>query len=106
MAQVLAIIRHDLRVFLTNRSNLPSLLLTPAVMTILIALVTGGAFSGTEIQRLDVIDQDSSQASSQFLAAVRQANPGLTLCPVDNTEKDICSLGKSGILTESLALDG
>ena len=105
MAQVLAIIRHDLRVFLTNRSNLPSLLLTPAVMTILIALVTGGAFSGTEIQRLDVIDQDSSQASSQFLAAVRQANPGLTLCPVDNTEKDICGLGDSDLLTEGQALD-
>jgi len=105
MAQVLAIVRHDLRVFLTNRSNLPSLLLTPAVMTILIALVTGGAFSGTEIQRLDVIDQDSSQASSQFLAAVRQANPALTLCPVDNTAKDICDLSKSKILSESQALD-
>jgi ABC-type multidrug transport system permease subunit len=105
MAKVLAIIQHDLRVFLTNRSNLPSLLLTPAVMTVIIALVNGGAFSGTEIRRLDVIDQDSTQASSQFLVSVRQANPGLTLCPMDNTEKDVCSLGKSDILTENQALD-
>ena len=105
MGKMLAIIKHDLRIFLTDRSNLPSLLITPVVMTIIIALVTGGAFSGPEVQRLDVIDQDSTQTSSQFLASVHKANPGLTLCPMDNTEKDICSLGKSGILTESLALD-
>lgn len=105
MAKVLAIIQHDLRVFLTDRSNLPSLLFIPAVMTILIGLVNGGAFSGPEIQRLDVIDQDSTQASSQFLASIHQANPALTLCPMDNTDKDICSLGKSGTPTESQALD-
>jgi ABC-type multidrug transport system permease subunit len=105
MAKVLAIIQHDLRVFLTDRSNLPSLLFIPAVMTVLIGLVNGGAFSGPEIQRLDVIDQDNTQASSQFLASIRQANPALTLCPMDNTDRDICSLGKSGTLTESQALD-
>ena len=105
MAKVLAIIQHDLRVFLADRSNLPSLLFIPVVMTILIGLVNGGAFSGPEIQRLDVIDQDNTQASSQFLASIRQANPALTLCPMDNTEKDICGLGKSGTLTESQALD-
>ncbi len=105
MAKVLAIIRHDLRVFLSDRSNLPSLLFIPVVMTVLIGLVNGGAFSGPEIQRLDVIDQDSTQASSQFLASIRQANPALTLCPMDNTGKDICSLGKSDTLSESQALD-
>jgi len=105
MAKVLAIIWHDLRVFLSNRSNLPGLLLTPAVMTVIIALVTGGAFGGVAIRRLDVIDQDGTQASAEFLALIRQANPGLTLCPIDNTEKDICSLGKSDSLTESQALD-
>jgi ABC-type multidrug transport system permease subunit len=105
MAQVLAIIRQDLRVFLTQRSNLPGLLLTPAVMTVIIALVNGGAFSGPAIQRLDVIDQDGTQASAQFLAFIRQADPGLILCPMDNTDKDICDLGKTAVLTESQALD-
>jgi ABC-type multidrug transport system permease subunit len=105
MVKVLAIIRHDLRIFLTDRSNLPSLLLIPAVMTVLIALVNGGAFSGTVIRRLDVIDQDGTQASAQLLASIRQANPGLTLCPMDNTAKDVCSLGNSNNLTESQALD-
>jgi ABC-2 type transport system permease protein len=105
MAKVWAIVRQDLRVFLTQRSNLPGLLLVPAVMTVLIALVTGGAFGGAAVRRLDVIDRDGTQASSQFLASIRQASPGLTLCPMDNTEKDICGLGKPGTLTESQALD-
>jgi ABC-type Na+ efflux pump permease subunit len=105
MAKIWAIIRQDLRVFLTHRSNLPSLLLTPAVMTVIIALVDGGAFSGPAIRRLDVIDQDGTQASAQFLASIRQANPSLTLCPMDNTDKDICGLGKTAVLTESQALD-
>jgi len=105
MAKIWAIIRQDLRVFLTHRSNLPSLLLVPAVMTILIGLVDSGAFSGPAVRLLDVIDQDGTQASAQFLASIRQANPDLTLCPMDNTDKDVCALGKAGVLTESQALD-
>jgi ABC-2 type transport system permease protein len=105
MNKVLAIVRHDLRVFLTNRSNLPSLLLIPVVMTVIIALVTGGAFGDTAIRRLDVIDQDGTQATSQFLESIRLANPSLTLCPMDNTDEDICAFGTSNSLTESEALD-
>jgi ABC-2 type transport system permease protein len=105
MAQVLAILRHDLRIFLTERSNLPSLLFIPAVMTVIIALVTGGAFEGTAVRRLDVLDHDGTAASADFLASIRQANPGLTLCPMDNTDQDPCSLGESGTLTEDQALD-
>jgi ABC-2 type transport system permease protein len=105
MDKILAIVIHDLRIFLTRRANLPSLLLVPAVMTVIIALVNGGAFNGPTIQRLDVIDQDGTQASAQFLALIRQVNPGLTLCPMDNTDEDICNLGKTNSLTESQALD-
>jgi ABC-type Na+ efflux pump permease subunit len=104
MAKVLAILRHDLRVFLSQRSNLPGLLLVPAVMTVIIALVTGGAFDRAAIRRLDVIDQDGTQASSEFLASIRQANPGLTLCPMDNTADDVCGLGESGTLIKDQAL--
>lgn len=105
MAKILAIIRQDLLVFLSDRSNLPNLMITPVVMTVIIALVNGGAFGGPAIRRLDVIDQDGSPASAQFLALVRQANPGLTLCPMDNTDKDPCGLGKGGSLSESQALE-
>jgi ABC-type Na+ efflux pump permease subunit len=105
MVKIWTVIKQDLRVFLTHRSNLVGLVLTPAVMTIIIGLVNGGAFSGTAIQRLDVIDQDGTQASAQFLASIHQANPDLTLCPMDNAEKDTCNLGKSNSLTQSQALD-
>jgi ABC-2 type transport system permease protein len=105
MREIFAIIRQDLRIFLAQRSNLPGLLLTPAVMTVIIALITGGAFNGVAVQRLDVIDQDGTQASGEFLAAIRQANQGLTLCPMDNTENDICAMGDSTNLSESEALD-
>lgn len=104
MAKILTIVRQDLLVFLSHRENLPGLLLTPIVMTVIIALVTGGAFSGPAVRRLDIIDQDGTPASSQFLAAIRQANPGLTLCPMDNSDQDICGLGKAGALSESQAL--
>jgi ABC-type multidrug transport system permease subunit len=105
MAMIFAIVRQDLLVFLTRRANLPGLLVTPVVMTIIIAMVTGGAFDSTPVRRLDIIDQDGTQASSQFLVSIRQANPDLTLCPMDNTAEDICDLGKTGTLTESQALD-
>ncbi len=105
MAKLMAIVKQDLRIFLTNRANLPSLLLIPAVMTVIIALVTGGAFGGTVVRRLDVVDQDETHASAQFLASIRQANPGLTLCPMDNTPEDACSLGEAKSLSESQALD-
>ena len=105
MAKLLAIIRQDLLVFLTRRSNIISLVLTPVVMTVLIGLVSGGAFSSQAVERLDVIDLDSTQASQQLLSSVRLANPGLMLCPMDNTSKDICNLGAAGVLTESQALD-
>lgn len=105
MAKIMTIIRQDLRIFLTNRENLPSLLLVPAVMTVIIGLISGGAFGGVAIRRLDVIDQDGTPASAQFLASIRQANPGLTLCPMDNTAQDICSLGETNALSESQALD-
>jgi hypothetical protein len=105
MAKISAIIRQDLRIFLTNRSNLPGLLLVPAVMTVIIALVTGGGFEGEAVRILDVIDQDNTPATTQFLTSIRQANPGLTLCPMDNTDNDVCSLSGSNVLTESQALD-
>ncbi len=105
MAKIFAIVKQDLRIFLTNRENLPSLLFVPAVMTIIIALVNSGFLGGVAVRRLDIIDQDRTQASADFLTAIRQANPGLTLCPMDNTAKDICDLGSTNTLTENMALD-
>lgn len=106
LTRILVIVWQDLRVFLSDRSNLPSLLVTPAVMTVVIALVTGGAFGGgSPVRRLDVIDLDASRATAAFLDGVREANPGLTLCPMDNDTQDICQLGEQASLDEAAALD-
>lgn len=106
MAKVLSIVWQDLRVFLSDRSNLPSLLVTPAVMTVIIALVSGGAFGGgSAVRRLDVLDYDASRASAAFLDSVREANPSLTLCPMDNDSQDICQLEQTPSLDEAAALD-
>jgi ABC-2 type transport system permease protein len=103
--KILAIVTQDLRVFLSARSNLPGLLLTPVVMTVIVALVNSGVFAPAPAPtRLDVIDRDQSPASSQFLEAVSTAASGLLLCPLQNTPDDACSLG--GVeLTDPLALD-
>lgn len=105
MRKILTIVIQDLRVFLSARSNLPGLLLTPVVMTVLIALVNSGALSPAPApDRLDVLDRDQSPASKQFLESVSTASSDLLLCPLKNTTDDACSLG--GVeLTEQLALD-
>jgi ABC-type multidrug transport system permease subunit len=105
MRKVFAIAVQDLRVFLSSRSNLPGLLLTPVVMTIIIGLVSGGAFGGPAVRRLDVIDEDHSETSAELLASIRRANPGLTLCPSDNDRQDICELGDGSQWDEARSLD-
>lgn len=105
LAQIVAIIIQDLRVFLTDRSNLPTLLVTPAVMTVVIAMVSGGAVSGgTPVCRLDVLDQDQTPASADLLQRIQSAQPALTLCPQADDEGDRCELGPGGLSMDS-ALD-
>jgi ABC-2 type transport system permease protein len=104
--KILAIVIQDIRTFLTDRSNLPSLLFVPAVMTVIIALVTGGAFdSGPQVRRLDVIDSDRTAASADLLSAIRDADPSLLLCPMDNTPDDACQLDGTNGLTLDAGLD-
>lgn len=100
MGKILAIIIHDLRVFLADRSNLPGLLLTPVAMTVIIGLVNGGAFGGdSSIMRLDVIDRTPSDASRQLLSAINAADPTLILCPMENTVEDECRMGDDATMT-------
>jgi ABC-2 type transport system permease protein len=104
--KILGIVLHDLKIFLADRSNLPGLLLTPVVMTLIVGVVNGGGLGGEEPPtRLDVLDRDQGVESRQLLDAVHAAAPGLLLCPMDNTPEDPCDLGEGGSLTESLALE-
>jgi ABC-2 type transport system permease protein len=106
MAKILSIVWQDLRIFLSDRSNLPSLLVTPAVMTVIVALASSGAFGGgTAVRQLDVLDFDASKASAEFLDSIRDANPSLILCPIDNDSQDVCQLGQTPTLDEAAVLD-
>ncbi len=106
MRKILAIVLHDLKIFLADRSNLPGLLLTPVVMTLIVGVVNGGGFGGEEPPtRLDVLDRDQGAESRQLLDAVRAAAPGLLQCPMDNTAGDPCALGERDSLTEDQALE-
>jgi ABC-type multidrug transport system permease subunit len=103
---MLAIVLHDLKVFLADRSNLPGLLLTPMVMTVIVGVVNGGGFGGeAPPTRLDVIDRDQGAEAGQLLDAVAAAGAGLILCPMDNTPDDPCALGEAGGPTEPQALE-
>jgi ABC-2 type transport system permease protein len=104
MRKVPAIITNDLRVFLADRSNLPGLLLTPVVMTVIIALVNGGAFGGRMAPlRLDAVDRDRTPISEQFLAAVGSSDPSLTLCHVGSAPGAPCALEEGAALSEQMA---
>lgn len=91
MTPLISIVSNDLRIFFAERSNWVNLVILPVIFT----LVLGFAFSGgggPERLRVDVIDQDGSAASADFLGAVRAANATLGLCPMDNDADDFCNL--------------
>ncbi|MBC7814233.1 MAG: ABC transporter permease [Burkholderiales bacterium] len=106
MSKTLNIAFNDLRIFLSNAGNLFSIIVVPVVLTVIIGVSTGGS-SGPERLRVDVLDNDNSLLSAQFLSAVREANSALVLCPMDNADDDFCDLvsdrGEAAAFTPELA---
>lgn len=78
---ILNIALNDLRIFFSNRGNIIGLVLLPVAFT----LVLGFAFSGggPTVLRVDVIDQDQSDASQQLIAGMRASYDALVICPDD-----------------------
>jgi ABC-2 type transport system permease protein len=97
MRILLEIALNDLRLFLTNRGNLIGLLVIPIVMTLVIGIFTSGDGGPTQLL-VDVIDHDESDLSEQFVDTLRSVNDSLVLCPMDNTEEDVCELSEVGAL--------
>lgn len=94
MQRIISIAINDLRVYMRDPGSLIFLLAVPIGMTFVLGLAIGGGIGGGTTQlRVDVLDQDNSALSAQFLDAVRAANSSLVLCPMDNTEDDFCQLG-------------
>ncbi|MEJ2010704.1 MAG: ABC transporter permease [Anaerolineales bacterium] len=101
MRKVLTIASHDIRIFLSSRGNLVGLLFTPILMTLIIGFVNGGMFSANPTMiRVDVIDQDRSALSREFIDAVRQANDTLVLCPMDASESVNCRINNGVSFSE------
>jgi ABC-2 type transport system permease protein len=103
MRNVLEITRNDLRLFLTQRGNLISLLLVPVMMTLVVGIFTSREDSPRLLQ-VDVIDHDESELSMQFIDALRQVNESLILCPMDNDEENSCNLEEAIPLDERQAI--
>lgn len=103
MNKILTIALNDLRVFFREKGQLIGLIVIPVIFTVGVGFANSGG-SGPSTVRVDVIDNDNSAYSQQFLADVREANSSIRLCPMDNDEADFCQLGENPTLDEARSL--
>ena len=110
MRRILDITRNDLRLFLKDRGNWISLFIF-VMITFVIGFVSGGFGGGGPSRvRVDVLDQDKSELSAQFIQAIREANGSLALCPfddddpVDESEDRQCQVEGLTVFTREWAL--
>ncbi len=103
MNKVISIALNDLRIFFRERGQLVGLIVIPLVFTFGVGFASSGS-NGPSKVRVDVIDNDNSTYSQQFLADVRATNSALVLCPMDNDKDDFCQLGENTTLDEALSL--
>lgn len=104
MKRAILIAVQDLRVFVSDRGNLPGLLVIPIVMTIVLGVFIPSA-EGPSLIRVDVIDHDRGEISQRLLDGIRQANGALVLCPLDNDQDDYCDMGDAEQLDADWALE-
>ncbi len=98
MNKVIDIALNDLRVFFREPGQIIGLIVIPLILTMAIGIGTGGTGGGPAQIRVDVIDNDNSAISQQFINDLRTLNPSLLLCPYDN-QGDSCQLGSDSALT-------
>ncbi len=98
MRKIIDIAINDLRIVFRERGIWINLLVIPIILSVVIGLANGAggssdtASTGPSIL-IDVIDEDSSPLSGQFLDELRAANANFVLCPLDNNNGDVCQLG-------------
>lgn len=105
MRTLLEIARNDLRIIFNDRSIWINLAIVPMVLAIAVGFANGAGFSATVSEvtvRVDVLDADQSAASAALFEAVRAGNANLVLCPMDQTDDDLCQLGDAA-LTDAVA---
>lgn len=101
MQNIITIALNDLRIFFSERGNIIGITLVPIFMTIALGIAFGGNLGGggsqPELIRVDVIDNDESELSADFLNRLRETGANLLLCPMDATEEDSCDLETDSI---------
>ena len=102
MRTIIDIAANDLRIFLSSRSNLIWLVGIPVGMTIIIGVSLPGD-SEPSLVPVDLIDHDQGPAAALFIQSLRQVNPNLVLCPLDNTAENPCRISEAGILDAALS---
>ncbi len=101
MRSILTIILNDLRIFFSQRGNLPGLLVIPVLLTLVVGWSIGQIGGGGPTRlRVDLIDLDQSGMSAQMIEDLRAANDALVLCPLDNDAEDFCRLGDEPLQLE------
>jgi len=103
MRTVIDIALNDLRIFFSNRGNLIWLVGVPVGMTVILGVAIPSD-DGPSLVPVDLIDHDQGQASELFIQSLRQANPNLLLCPMDNTSDDPCDMNEAETLDAALSL--
>ncbi|MCB0183350.1 MAG: ABC transporter permease, partial [Caldilineaceae bacterium] len=91
MRNILTIARTDLQIFFRQRGNLLGIFVLPVVFTLVLGYSFRGGSGPTQL-RIDVLDEDQSALSQQFLDALRAVDASFVLCPMDNDDEDICRL--------------
>ncbi|MBL8156531.1 MAG: ABC transporter permease [Anaerolineae bacterium] len=98
MSKVFSIMLNDLRVFFREPGQIIGLVVIPLILTIGVGIGNGGFGGGPPQIRIDVIDQDNSAVSQQFVEDLRAVNSGLQLCPMDSVDNS-CRLGNDLVMT-------
>jgi len=101
MRNILDIALNDLRIFFSERGNLISLTVVPIFMSVALGIAFGGSFGGGGSAsepiryRMDVVDNDNSATSQQFIDKLRQTEI-LIVCPADEN----CELADDTVTVE------
>lgn len=104
MRELIHIAINDLRVTFAERGVWVNILVMPVALIFIIGLVQGGNETQSGQVRIDIINHDESPLATEFLNILRDLNPVFYLCPLDNTDDDICLLGDDPIIDEARAI--
>ncbi len=96
------IARNDLRLIFKEKDIWINLVVIPLVLSYVIGIASGsmGGAQTTPTILIDVFDADRSALSADFLNDVRAAYPEFVLCPIDQTDDDVCRLGDAELTPE------